>query len=309
MTAVAPSALRLLVRLLEAPIGRTAQAWLEDNDQAALKALADAGAMTPCDDVVPVMCPACERHEVSPLAAGNSLRALCPECGYVPILNGSLQVTVPDVEWLLMRMRQALGIDARQNSQPLVENVLWKIGDRPEGKTRRRRILFARRLTDATTHKAILAALGDRVECDNGIIVGTTPAQHYPFSHLSLTYVHLAELFRWRTGKLELDDGLLAWCLKPAHLRSHVRSAIFDEAFRTAIIDGEEFHFSATQAQFWEQIHGLGGGRAHKTTLMAHTQSDQVGPRELFRHNAEQMRAYERLVEHDDEGFYWMKQT
>lgn len=309
MSAVAPRALKLLARLLEAPIGRTAQAWLEHDDQSALKSLTDAGAMKTCNDVVPVMCPSCERHEISPLAAGKSLRALCPECGYVPIQNESIQVTVPDMEWLLMRMRQALGMDARQDSQLLVENVLWKIGDRPEGKTRRRRILFARRLTDVTAHKAILAALGDRVERDNGIIVGTTPAQHYPFSNLSLTYVHLAELFRWRAGKLELDEGLLAWCLKPAHLRSHLRSAIFDEAFRTAIIDGEEFHFSVTQAQFWEQLHGLGGARGHKTTLMAYTKSDQVGPRELFRHNAEQMRAYERLVEHDDEGFYWMKQA
>lgn len=309
MSVVTPRALRLLARLLEAPIGRTARVWLEDDDQAALKALVDAGAMKSCADVVPVMCPACERHEVAPQAAGKALRALCPECGYVPIQNDSLQVTVPDVEWLLMRMRQALGMDTRQDSQVLVENVLWKVGDRPEGKSRRRRILFSRRLTDVTTHKTILAALGDRVERDNAVIVGTAPAQHYPFSHLSLTYVHLAELFRWRAGKLELDDGLLAWCLKPAHLRSHLRSAIFDEAFRTAIIDGEEFHFSATQAQFWEQMHGLGGTRAHKTTLMAHTQSDQVGPRELFRHNAEQMRAYERLVEHNDEGFYWMKQA
>ncbi len=307
MSAVAPRALRLLARLLEAPIGRMAQAWVEDDDQAALKALVDAGAMKSCADVVPVMCPGCERHEVAPQKEGKSLRALCPECGYVPIANDSIQVAVPNVEWLLMRMRQALGMDARQDSQLLVENVLWKIGDRPEGKTRRRRFLFARRLTDATTHKAILAALGDRVERDNGIIVGTAPAQHYPFSHLSLTYVHITELFRWRAGKLELDDELLAWCLKPAHLRSHLRSAIFDEAFRTAIIDGEEFHFSATQAQFWVQLHGLGGAKAHKSTLMAYTKSDQVGPRELFRHNAEQMRAYERLVEHDDEGFYWMK--
>jgi hypothetical protein len=307
VSAVAPRALGLLARLLEAPIGRAAQAWLEDDDQPALKALADAGAMKSCSDVVPVMCPACERHEVAPQTAGKVLRALCPECGYVPIENDSIQITVPNVDWLLMRMRQALGMDARQDSQALVENILWKIGDRPEGKTRRRRFLFARRLTDAATHKPILTALGDRVERDNGIIVGTAPAQHYPFSHLSLTYVHLAELFRWRAGKFELDDGLLAWCLKPAHLRSHLRSAIFDEAFRTAIIDGEEFHFSATQAEFWELMHGLGGAKAHKTTLMANTESKQESPRELFRHNAEQMRAYERLVEFDAEGFYRLR--
>jgi hypothetical protein len=307
VSAVAPRALTLLSRLLEAPVGRSAQAWLEDDDQSALKTLVDAGAVKRSGDAIPVMCPACERHEVAPQASGKALRALCPECGYVPIQNGSIQVMVPDVDWLLMRMRQALGMDARQDSQRLAGNTLWKVGDRPEGKTRRRRILFARRLTDASTHKAVLTALGDRVERDNGIIVGTAPAQHYPFSHLSLTYVHLTELFRWRAGRLELDDGLLAWCLKPAHLRNHLRSAIFYEGFRTAIIDGEEFHFSATQAELWEYMHGLGGARAHKTTIMAHTQSDQVGPRELFRHNADQMRAFERLVDHDDEGFYWMK--
>lgn len=307
MSAVAPRALGLLARLLEAPIGRTTQAWLEDDDQPALKALTEAGAMKSCGDLVPVMCPGCERHEVSPQMEGKALRALCPECGYVSIRNESLQITVPDMDWLLMRMRQALGMDARQDSQLLVENVLWKIGDRPEGKTRRRRILFARRLTDAATHKAIIAALGERVERDNGIIVGTAPAQHYPFSHLSLIYVHLAELFRWRAGKLELDEGLMAWCLKPANLRNHERSNVFFEGFRSAIVDGEQFTFSATQAEFWEHMHGLGGTKAHKSTIMAHTESRQDSPRELFRHNADQMRAYERLVDHNDEGFYWMK--
>lgn len=66
MSTVAPRALGLLARLLEAPIGRSAQAWLEDDDQSALKALADARAMKSCGEVVPVMCPACERHEVAP---------------------------------------------------------------------------------------------------------------------------------------------------------------------------------------------------------------------------------------------------
>ncbi len=307
MSAIASRALGLLARLLEAPVGRSAQAWLDDDDQPALKALVDAGALKQSGDVIPVMCPACERHEVAPQAAGKVLRALCPECGYVTIQNGSIQVMVPDADWLLMRMRQALGMDARQDSQPLVDSLLWKVGHRPEGKTRRRRILFARRLTDITTHKAVMTALGDRVERDNGIIVGTAPAQHYPFSHLSLTYIHLAELFRWRAGKLELDDGLLAWCLKPAHLRNHLRSSIFYEGFRTAIIDGEEFNFTATQAEFWELMHGLSGAKAHKTTIMANTESKQESPRELFRHNADQMRAYERLVEFDAEGFYRMR--
>lgn len=309
MSAVAPRTLALLARLLDSPVGRTAPAWLDQEDQPALKALHEAGAVKNGGDSAAVLCPSCERQDLAPERHSKGLRALCPECGYVPISDDSLNILVPDVDWLLKRMRQALGMDQRQDSAVLVDGVMWKVGDIPQGKTRRRRVVFARRLTDPSTHRVVLKAFNDHIEKGNGIVIGMASRSTNPLEHLSLPYVHIADLFRWRAGKLELDDGLWQWCLKPAHLRNHERSTIFFEGFRTAIVDGEQFTFSATQAEFWEHMVGLGGSKAHKTTIMSHTESNQESPRELFRHNADHLRAFDRLVDHDDEGFYWLKPT
>lgn len=38
---------------------------------------------------------------------------------------------------------------------------------------------------------------------------------------------------------------------------------------------------------------------------MAHVESDQANPRELFRHNSKQVEAFDLLVDYDEEGFYW----
>lgn len=235
----------------------------------------------------------------------NGLRALCPECGYVKIDNSMLECWVPDTEWLLDRLRRALGIAGRQDSTEWTPGAIWKVGDWINGRSRRR-IVFARRLGDPRIRTALLSLLSDHVERNQGVVITTTPAQRACCEHLSLPFVQLTELFRWRSGGLELDESLWAWCLKPAYLRNHDSSATFFEDYRTAIIDGVEYTFGSKQAKFWEYLHHAKGAKRHKNQIMKAVDSDQVNPLELFRHNPEQRTAYDVLVASDDEGFYWL---
>lgn len=307
MRPVAPRALALLARQLESPQGRLIPGLLETADRPAFRALAEAGALTRTGAQPPaILCPSCELQDVAPEIHGTSLRGLCPACGYVRIDERLLQTWQPDHDWLLAALRRALGMAARQDSRVLREDLIWKVGDAVEGRNRRR-VLLARRLGDPQVRQALDSILQDQVERNNGVVIGTTSRSRAQWAALSLPYVHLAELFRWRSGSLELDKGLWAWCLKPPHLRRHDCNSVFSEDFRSAIIDGEEYTFGAKEALAWEYLYNAKGSKRHKSLIMAAVGSDQSGPRELFRHDLRQMAAFQQLVAFDDNGFYWLK--
>jgi len=306
MTPVAPRALALLAQRLEAPTGRTSGAWLDEDDRPAFQVLIDAGAMVPAGGPPPaVLCPACALNDVAPEQTVSGLRGLCPECGYVPIDNDLLQSWVPDRTWLLGRLRRALGIAARQDSQVLVEDLIWKVGDWGKGR-RHWRVLFVRRLGEGRTQGLLRDTLAAHVERDHSVVIGPVSVARAGLADLSLPYVHLAELFRWRSGALVLDESLWDWCLKPAHLRTHRASTVFFDDFRVALIDGVEYTFGSKQAKLWEYLYHAKGAKRQKGEIMKFVDSDQVNPRELFRHNREQLAAFDTLVDYDDEGFYWL---
>ena len=303
---MAPRALSLLVSLLEATQGRIVEDLLDITDRDAFQRLCDAGALVVADDVPVILCPACGDQDVAPRRIGGVLQGLCPECGYVPITNASLKAWMADPAWLLGRLRMAFGISSRQDSEELVAGTMWKVGDYTVGR-RSRRIVFARRLADQSTHDAFRRALAAKIERDNAVIIGTTSRSVAMVSDLSMPFVHLAEIIHLRSGKLELDEERWAWCLKPAHLRRHDASPIFFENFRIAVVDGYEYQFSALQAGVLACLHAATSGKSFKDTIMVEVNSAQKNPVELFRHNARQFEGFNRLVEYDDYGYYWLK--
>lgn len=303
---MAPRALSLLVSLLEATQGRIVEDLLDITDRDAFQRLCDAGALVVADDVPVILCPACGDQDVAPRRIAGVLQGLCPDCGYVPITNASLRAWAVNPAWLLSRLRLAFGISSRQDSEELVADTMWKVGDYTVGR-RSRRIVFARRLADQSTHDAFRRALAAKIERDNAVIISTTSRSSAMVSDLSTPFVHLAEIIHLRSGKLELDQERWAWCLKPAHLRRHDASPIFFENFRIAVVDGDEYQFSALQAGVLACLHAATSGKSFKDTIMVEVNSAQKNPVELFRHNARQFEGFNRLVEYDDYGYYWLK--
>jgi len=303
---VAPRALSLLVSLLESANGRVVEDTLDTADRDAFEVLRDTGALVAGEDVPLILCPACGDQDVAPRRIGGVLQGLCPDCGYVPITNASLKAWAFDPSWLLGRLRMAFGISSRQDSEELVAGTMWKVGDHKVDR-RSRRIVFARRLADQSTHDAFRRALAAKIERDNAVIISTTSRSSAMVSDLSTPFVHLAEIIHLRSGKLELDQERWAWCLKPAHLRRHDASPIFFENFRIAVVDGDEYQFSALQAGVLACLHAATGGKCFKDSIMVEVNSAQKNPVELFRHNARQFAGFNRLVDYDDYGFYWLK--
>lgn len=308
MRPVAPRALALLVGILETSGGRVVEDTLDPAEHDAFRTLRDCGALVAATDVPMVLCPSCGEQDLEPRLIRGVLQGLCPECGYVPVTNASLKAWEVDPEWLLGRLRTALGFASRQSSEVLVPGTFWKVGDYKEGR-RSRRVLLARRLADHAMHKAFRDALDEKVERDNAVVIATTSKLAAMVGDLSLPFVHLAEIVHLRSGKLELDAERWAWCLKPAHLRSHDVSPVFYENFRVAVIDGKEYAFSALQAAVLAYLHAAKGRKCHKDSIMEGIDSSQKNPVELFRHNARQMEAFSVVAEWDEFGFYWLKRS
>ncbi|MDP2431822.1 MAG: hypothetical protein Q8O33_07305 [Pseudomonadota bacterium] len=306
MRPVAPRALALLVSVLESSGGRVVEDALDPGERDAFQALLDCGALIGSEDVPVILCPCCGEQDVDPRRIGGILQGLCPECGYVPITNASLKARAADPTWLLGRLRTVFGAASRQASEELVPGALWKVCDHKQGR-RTRRILLARRLADHAVHRSFREALAEKVERDNAVIIGTTPRSAAMLSDLSLPYVHLAEIVHFRSGALELDAERWAWCLKPAHLRNHEASPVFFENFRMAVIDGEDYTFSASQAAVLAYLHAAQGRKCHKGSIMEDIDSPQKNPIELFRHNPGQLAGFKAVADWDDFGHYWLR--
>ena len=306
MRPVAPRALSLLVSMLETSRGRVVEDMLDAADRDAFHVLRDGGALAVADDVPAVMCPACGDHAVAPRKISGVLQGLCPECGFVEITNASLKAWAVDPEWLLGRLRMAFGIASRQDSEELVAGAMWKVGDYKVGR-RSRRIVFARRLADQGIHDAFRNTLAEKIERDNAVIIGTTSRSAAMVSDISMPYIHLAEIVHLRSGKLELDQDRWNWCLKPAHLRKHDASPVFSENFRVAVIDGEEYEFSALQAAVLAYLYAAKAGKCFRESIMDEIDSTQKNPVEIFRHNPRQFEGFSRVAEWNEHGYYWLK--
>lgn len=306
MRPVAPQALSLLISMLETSGGRVVEDMLDAAGRDALHLLRDCGALAVAEDVPAVMCPACGDHGVAPWKMGGVLQGLCPACGYVEITNASLKAWAVDQAWLLGRLRMAFGIADRQESEELVAGVMWKLGDHMVGR-RLRRIIFVRRLADHGIHKVFRNALTENIERDNAVIIGTTSRSAAMVSDISMPYIHLAEIVHLRSGKLERDEGRWNWCLKPAHLRGHDASPVFFDNFRIAVIDGEEYEFSALQAAVLAYLHAVKIGKCFKDSIMDEIGSPQKNPLELFRHKPHQFEGFSRVADWNEQGYYWLK--
>jgi len=302
-----PHALRLLLQGLEDPLRQLHPAGLGIDEHAPLKLLTDSAALVPAQGMpVVVICPGCAEFDLAPEQDGSGLRGLCPACGYVRIHSEYLQCWQVDIEWLLAKLRRAFGIGARQLSQTLIDGQLWKVGDVGQ-KTQKHRVFLVRRLTEPNAQQQLRKVVRQHAEPGKSVIVGTLHRQQINLEESSLIYLSLDSLFHWRSGGLHLDQSLWDGCLKPPHIRNHAGSSVFSEDFRTAILGAEEYTFTDKQSQFWELLVSADGRKQQRDWIMAQIDSPQPNPRALFRHNPNQLKAFDRLVEHDDEGFHWMK--
>ena len=114
-----------------------------------------------------ILCPECGTKSMRPQphAAPESqpYRGYCPECGWVGLANQQAHYWQVQPQKLAKWLSAGLGLAPRYAVEPIVDNVLWRLGEF-EHRRRRHTVFFGRRLSAMSDQVAAKLAHGQEPE-------------------------------------------------------------------------------------------------------------------------------------------------
>lgn len=295
--------LELLATCIEQGRTSIAPALAGEEQRERLERLRDIGAVARVRAHA-VICPRCEAGTVRVVNVGAGL---CRACGHVTLGTEDLYRMAPDINWLLRRMAQALGL-AGEPPRAILTDCLWHLGDLGRA-GRRKRMLFGQQLTGTAVQRALLEAWPTHIGDIEAVIVTTSPPDRVYLPGVPATLVPLPAAFRLRGGGLVADEAVWAGVGAPAGLgATQRRHGPFSHDFREVTLPGEETPIALTPAQasimrvLWE----LEGGSIDRKTLMRRAGVQLEKPVDAFARNKypEANRSYRALVVSDRSGNY-----
>lgn len=253
-----------------------------------------------------VICPWCEAHGVKVIAVD---KAVCEDCGPVPLTVEHFRRLTPDGEWLRRRMSQALGL-VEESAWSLVPGRVWRLGD--VGRAgRRHRVLFGQRLGEVAVQRALLTLWPTHIGDIPTILVTTTQPERVFLPGVQVRSVPLAAAFRVRGDGLVADEavwaGLQSAWLSNAGLSRH---GPFAHDFSDVLLPGESKPIPLTRSQaailrvLWAQEGAsIGGALLIRKAGLELEKPIYAFPRNKY---PEANRAYRSLVSSDRRGRYRM---
>lgn len=255
-----------------------------------------------------VICPWCEAHGVEVIAVD---KAVCEDCGPIPLTVEHFRRLTPDGEWLRRRMAQALGL-VDESAWPLVPGRVWRLGDIGRA-GRRHRVLFGQRLGEVAVQRALLALWPTHIGDIPTILVTTTAPERVYLPGVEVQLVPLPAAFRTHSNGLVADEAVWGGLLQvglpgTAH---HERIGPFAHDYRDVLLPSESVPIALTPAQsallrvLWEQR----GASIHRAQLLARANLDLDKPVQSFQRQKypDANRAYHTLVRADRRGRYWLQ--
>jgi hypothetical protein len=256
-----------------------------------------------------VICPWCEAHGVEVIAVD---KAVCEDCGPIPLTVEHFRRLTPDGDWLLRRMSQALGL-VDESAWPLVPGRVWRLGD--VGRAgRRHRVLFGQRLGEVAVQRALLALWSTHIGATPVILITTSSIERVFLPGVTVQIVPLAIAFHLRGGGLVADEAVWTSVRAPAGVRAHdVRYGPFSCDFAEVILAGESTAISLTksQAAIFRVLWEMEGVSIARETLMQQAGVQLDKPVDAFPRNKypDANRAYSTLVSSDGRGRYWLSRS
>ena len=174
-----------------------------------------------------ILCPECgtEAMRPQPHAAPDSqpYRGYCPECGWVGLANQQAHYWQVQPQKLAKWLSAGLGLAPRYAVEPIVDNVLWRLGEF-EHRRRRHTVFFGRRLSAMPDHVA--AKLAQLVAPGAEVII--TPGE--PASLLGTALgdrllVPLRAIAHIRKSGLVIEN-LDAYLTRPAPVQESVETSL-----------------------------------------------------------------------------------
>jgi hypothetical protein len=186
----------------------------------------------------------------------QALTGFHPEAGVVVVGQEARRRYRLDVDWLLSLIRHQLGVPAATRTVPLVDGVLWDLGDAWIGK-RKASVLFARRLVRTGNLDAAGDALTRRVGRPPGILLTSTPTvpRHVvlPGQH---SIIPITGCVRQDSSSFALDLDVISGVLNGMRPQRPPRLIDPSPDFRVVRALGKTFRFKGDkQRQVLECLH------------------------------------------------------
>ncbi len=218
-----------------------------------------------------ILCPECgiEPMRPQPYAAPGPLsyRGHCPECGWVELTNEQAHYWQVHPAKLAKWLFVGLGLAPRYAVEPIVDNVLWRLGEM-EHRRRRHTVFFARRLGAMPEQVAAkltqLVAPGAEV-----IITSDDPASLLGTALGDRLLVPLRAIAHIRKAGLVIES-LEAYLTRPAPVRESAETSLrLMHTQRVALIDGQAIDLSPQVYLFLKILEDADGDEVHKRHIAA----------------------------------------
>ena len=251
-----------------------------------------------------ILCPSCSEHSLMPVAnSDGGYRAYCCDCGWIPLAPHEVKPlsALPGriAHWLTM----ALGLAGRFRCEPVIDGVLWRLGEL-EHRRKRRTVFFGSHLmaqADAVKAEVSkLAAPGAEVILTAG---DRAPMANGPLSEFLLIPLRAVAHLRKTGFVLENLD---------AYLDRTVRTSAGNETSlrlltrRTALIEGASHQLSPQVFLFLGLLEKAGGEPMHKRAIADALEMnvDTFKAATIFKRHKH---VYDIFVANDHSGRYWIK--
>jgi len=267
--------------------------------------LRDLGAVGLAQQVAPfVTCWGCASHLVRPERAEDGTapyQGYCPECGRLALTMEDVRPwqaePVRIAEWL----SRALGLNVRHPVTPLLDGVLWHLGER-EYRRYRYSFFFGCRLQ--AVPEAVLAAVARRAAPGAGVVITTTDPGLLP-TPSPCRWVPLPAVAHLRKAGFALENFEAYLDDPPPPDDSQETSLRFLESHRSVLIDGESIEVPRQVARFLKVLLEADGDEVDKETIAAELNiKPTFKPADIFKRHR---RVLDTFVQFDRKGRYWLR--
>jgi hypothetical protein len=199
----------------------------------------------------------------------------------------------------------ALGLAPRYTIEPIIDNVLWRLGEM-EHRRRRHTVFFARRLSAMPEQVAAkltqLVAPGSEVVItadDPASLVGTVLGDRLLIPLRAIAHIRKAGL---------VIENLEAYLTRAAPVQESAETSLrLMHTQRVALIDGQAIDLSPQVYLFLEILEDADGDEVHKRHIaegLGLEPGASFRTADIFKRHKQ---VYATFVDKDDKGHYWLK--
>lgn len=237
----------------------------------------------------------------SPEPAGFPYRGYCAECGWIDLRTEEARFWCAQPAKVARWLASALRLTSQYTVEPLVDGILWRLGE-IEHRRKRRVVFFGCRLSSQPAE--VQRCLDQCAAPGAAIILTTTDLAGSPLSAYLMAPLRAVAHLRKAGFVIE---NLAAYLDQPSgHEDSDETSLRLLHSQRVALIDGESHKLSPQVYQFLALLVASAGKALHKRVITDKLEIavDTFKPATIFKRH---MSVYKTFIDSDREGRYWIK--